>query len=367
MKTLSIFDQPAGWPSLSDAFSEEFAGGHRIQAAPWGGYAILGHAELLALARNPHADGMAPDQTSMSQTPRIYELLMRSVFTQSGTPHRTARAILVSAMNGVDLQAAAVKAIGASLPASARELDVRRGLVAPLVRNLWASIVGYDSREAEQLEAAVQAMGHILSPAPDLSKTSIAEAGAEQAWVLTRQAVERGTPFSKSIRDALGSDTAAWLIAGMAFDAIETTTIGLTAALRLAALYPNQLTPTAMCASELLRMASPAPMTMRMTSAVVEIGGLRIEKGTPLFMIWAAGNHDPLAFPRPERFNPERHDSRPLMFGSGQHACLGHALVRTALQQLLGFLLDRQPLLTGDPGGWNILLPGDLPSIRISY
>ncbi len=82
-------------------------------------------------------------------------------------------------------------------------------------------------------------------------------------------------------------------------------------------------------------------------------------------MIWSAGNHDPLAFPEPETFDPDRGAARPLMFGMGQHACLGHAIVRATALQCLHFMEERQPAFEGDLGGWNPLGQNDLPPVSL--
>jgi len=70
--------------------------------------------------------------------------------------------------------------------------------------------------------------------------------------------------------------------------------------------HRDQLAATLQWANECLRMASPAPMRKRMTTGPVRLGDLQIEAGTPLFTVWAAGNHDPVAIPEPARFDPVR-------------------------------------------------------------
>lgn len=367
MKTFTTFDRPGGWSAIGDAFRDDLAAGHRIQLAPWGGLAILGHSELTALARNPSADGMAPSADAMAETPHIHDLLMRSVFTKSGAAHRADRAALVAALNTADVPGIIRRCVAEALPSSASALPVREGLAAPIVRTVWASIAGYDARGAERLERAVQEMAHILSPAPDLSRASIAEAAAAETAELSYAAVKRGSAFSRALAGAVGDRNAADLIAGMAFDAIETSITGLAGALRIAALNAGRLAPTAQCANECLRLASPAPMTMRLSTDAMTVAGAEIETGTALSMVWAAGNHDPAAFPDPGRFDPARSGARPLTFGMGQHACLGHGIVRGILQELLAFWTARSPRLSGDTGVWNILMPGDMPQISLSW
>ena len=51
----------------------------------------------------------------------------------------------------------------------------------------------------------------------------------------------------------------------------------------------------------------------------------------------------------------------------GQHACLGHAIVRATLRALIEVFIARGAHLTNETGMWNVLLPGDLPDLRISW
>ncbi len=131
MKTFDTFERPDGWASAAEAFRDDFADGHRVQAAPWGGLAILGHSELLALARNPSADGMPPDATAMAGTPRLYRLLNRALFTKSGTAHRTERAASIAAFNTVPLTEIIEDAVRRIAPSGPAEIDLRSDLIAP--------------------------------------------------------------------------------------------------------------------------------------------------------------------------------------------------------------------------------------------
>lgn len=371
MKTFDTFDRPDGWASAADAFRKDFAAAERIQVAPWGGYAVLGHQELIGLARNPLADGMAPDPATMAETPALLSLLDRAIFTKSGDVHRTQRAALIAAFNAafntVPLAGITREAVQATLPSGPARLDLRTGLVAPVVRRVWGGIIGLDATEALQLEDGVRDLAHVLSLSPDPSKVHLAEAAAGRVRALSLAALEGGTPFSVSLRDRLGDGLAADLIAGMAFDAIESAALGLDAALRVAFAHRDQVAPTAQCANECLRLASSTPMTMRLTTGRIALGDLVMEAGTVLSMVWAAGNHDPLAFPAPDSFDPDREGARPLMFGMGQHACLGHAIIRATLVQLLGVLGAFAPAAGTPPMRWSPFAKDYLPAMDIRF
>ncbi|MDQ7260706.1 cytochrome P450 [Paracoccus sp. PS-1] len=367
MKTFQTFDNPDGWASAAEAFRDDFAAGERIQIAPWGGYAILGHRELVSLARNPLADGMAPDPAAMAETPALLALLDRALFTKSGEVHRTERAALIAAFNTVPLAGITREAVRRALPSGPARIDLRTGLIAPVVRRVWGEIIGLDATAALQMEDAVRDLAHVLSLSPDPAKAHLAEAAAGRVRDLSLAALQGGAPFSRNLRDRLGDGLAADLIAGMAFDAIESAATGLDAALRVAFAHRDQVTATAQCANECLRLASSTPMTMRLATGRIALGDLVVEAGTVLSMVWAAGNHDPLAFPAPERFDPDREGARPLMFGMGQHACLGHAIIRATLVQLLGVLETLTPETGTLPARWSPFAKDYLPVLGIRF
>lgn len=364
MKTFDTFDRPEGWPSPAAAFAADFAAGERIQIAPWGGYAILGHRELLTLSRNPAADGMAPNQESMAATPRLGELLSGSLFTKAGDAHRAERSALIAAFNAIPLEAIAGDAVRQALEEAAPAMSLRVDLIEPVVRRVWAGIIGLDGDEAKALERAVRDLGYLLSPAPQPEKAHMSEAAAETVRQLAVEATNRPTPFCRALSQGeIGS--AADLIAGMAFDGIESAATALDAALRAAFANRRRIEPTGQCANECLRLASPTPLTMRLSTASIALDDLQIDPGTPLSMVWAAGNHDPLVFEEPEQFDSQRGSARPLTFGMGQHACLGHAIVRTTLVELLTVIGRLQPASGSWQERWRPLSRDWLPELRL--
>lgn len=366
MKTFDLFDRPANWATAADAFGDDFERGGRIQVAPWGGYAILGYGELLELARNPLVDGMAPDPEAMASTPHVYDMLARALFTKAGPEHRAERSAVIAAFNSVDIPAIVAQAATDRFPVTASDLDVMSGIVRPLVRDIWARIVGYNADEAAALETAVGDLGHVLSSAPDATKADIADAAAQRVRELSLAVVDRGSAFADGLAQKLDRELAADLIAGMAFDALETSSVGIMASLRIAARHADKVQPTAKCADECLRLASPTPFTMRQTTSAVRVGDVEFPSGTTLSMVWAAGNHDPSTFAAPATFDPDRERLRPLSFGAGPHACLGLGIVRASMHRLLAFMVERRPVIEGDVQGWYPFNPAGPGPLTIS-
>ncbi len=115
-------------------------------------------------------------------------------------------------------------------------------------------------------------------------------------------------------------------------------------------------------AEEVLRYDPPVQMTRRHATAEIQVAGQTIRSGDHVVMLLAAGNRDPVRFPEPDRFWPERSDNTHLAFGSGVHYCLGAALARMEAQAALTAIATRltNPRLVTDPPRYrpNMILRG---------
>jgi pimeloyl-[acyl-carrier protein] synthase len=128
----------------------------------------------------------------------------------------------------------------------------------------------------------------------------------------------------------------------------ETTTNlignGMLALLR----HPEQMqtlrdTPNLMSSAveELLRYDSPVQTDVRIAMADHELDGRPIRKGQGVVLLIGAANHDPQAFPEPERLDLTRNKNSHIAFGRGIHHCLGAALARLEGRIAFEALLDR--------------------------
>ncbi|MCF3106316.1 cytochrome P450 [Streptomyces roseoverticillatus] len=103
---------------------------------------------------------------------------------------------------------------------------------------------------------------------------------------------------------------------------------------------------------ELLRYEPPVQfLPQRTPLADIEVAGVTIPEGVPLVLVLASGNRDPLRFPDPDRFDPDRKDNQHFGFGSGIHNCFGAPLARLETQIALTTLISRldSPRLLEDP------------------
>ncbi|MFF9768838.1 cytochrome P450 [Streptomyces sp. NPDC014636] len=84
----------------------------------------------------------------------------------------------------------------------------------------------------------------------------------------------------------------------------------------------------------------------------VEIGGVRIRAGDPVYISYLAANRDPAVFSDPETIDFSRSPNPHLAFGFGPHYCPGGILARLEEELLTDALLDRVP-------GLRLAVPAD--------
>ena len=95
---------------------------------------------------------------------------------------------------------------------------------------------------------------------------------------------------------------------------------------------------------ELLRYEAPSQYQVRRSMEDVELHGVTIPAGKPVFLINGAANRDPEAWTDPDKFDVDRDrtEAQNMGFGYGIHSCLGAALARmeaaVALEKLLDFM-----------------------------
>jgi cytochrome P450 len=96
---------------------------------------------------------------------------------------------------------------------------------------------------------------------------------------------------------------------------------------------------------ELLRYEAPAQYNVRRSMRDVELHGVTIPEGKPVFLLGGSANRDPEAFTDADRFDIDRDrtEAQNLGFGYGVHSCLGAALARMESAIALERLLDLMP------------------------
>jgi cytochrome P450 len=106
----------------------------------------------------------------------------------------------------------------------------------------------------------------------------------------------------------------------------------------------HTLVPAAI--EELLRYDTPAPMFERWVLEDVDVGGVRIPRGSEVALQFASANRDPAVFPDPDVLNLTRDPVPHITFGLGVHYCLGAPLARIELAESFGAVLRLAPQLS---------------------
>ncbi len=104
---------------------------------------------------------------------------------------------------------------------------------------------------------------------------------------------------------------------------------------------------------ELLRYEAPSQYQVRRSMRDVELHGVTIPPGKPVFLVNGAANRDPEAWTDPDKFDidRDRSEAQNMGFGYGIHSCLGAALARMESAIALEKLLDFMPRFEVDWAG----------------
>jgi cytochrome P450 len=108
---------------------------------------------------------------------------------------------------------------------------------------------------------------------------------------------------------------------------------------------------------EVLRLQSSVQFfPTRSALADIEIAGITIPRGSPIYLIYAAANRDPRRFAEPDRFDPQRADNEHVGWGRGIHVCFGGPLARLEVNTAFEAFLRRveNPRLVADPPPYRI-------------
>lgn len=120
---------------------------------------------------------------------------------------------------------------------------------------------------------------------------------------------------------------------------------------------------------ETLRFQPPVPQLPRMATEDVEIGGVKIPKGSFIYLCWASGNRDAEKFQNADQFDLGRKNlGAHLTFGQGIHRCVGAMLARMemkcAAREIVNRLDDYRMTSADEPEIWGTFVfrgPRSLP------
>jgi cytochrome P450 len=97
----------------------------------------------------------------------------------------------------------------------------------------------------------------------------------------------------------------------------------------------------AMSVDEILRIVPPLISNRRITTRVVDVGGVTIPEHERVTVLWASANRDESVFGPDDHFDAVGHAADNLLYGRGIHHCPGAGLARMELRTLTEELLAR--------------------------
>jgi len=111
---------------------------------------------------------------------------------------------------------------------------------------------------------------------------------------------------------------------------------------------------------EVLRYDAPIQSVIRTTTEEVSLAGVRLPKGTSLFVMAGSGNRDETEYSDAQNFEAERFQQahiNHLAFGHGPHYCIGASLARLEARIALEVLSQRLPSLRLTPNKSHFHIP----------
>jgi cytochrome P450 len=92
--------------------------------------------------------------------------------------------------------------------------------------------------------------------------------------------------------------------------------------------------------AEAVRYDHPTDMLCRVVRQDVEVDGRTLHAGQGVLLLWASANRDEREFPSGDRFDIHRRWGRSLLFGHGQHQCIGEHVAMQMGAAILGELFQ---------------------------
>lgn len=228
------------------------------------------------------------------------------------------------------------------------EFDLIERFAAPLPIAVICELLGVPAQDRDTWRAWTDDL-----TAPDPSRIADGARGlvAYMAGLIDRKSGQGGDDLLSAliaVRDEGGDRLSEQELIAMSISILiagHETTVGLISqSVWLILTRALELDDVEAAVEEFLRHSGPAEIAvLRYARESVELGGVTIQAGEAVQVVYGAANRDPRRFARPEELDPSRADNAHLGFGHGIHHCLGAALARAETQIALTTLLRRFP------------------------
>ncbi|WP_279244514.1 cytochrome P450 [Candidatus Litorirhabdus singularis] len=303
-----------------------------------------------------------PEGTLNAETGHSY---IPSLATTDGELHNTIRKEIIPEFSrGVvekltPLVNSIVDELFADLPATG-EIDIYKKVILRLPQLFMTRFLGFPESQADQWyeigeilmgtdpdsneqatpEVALKVLDDFAAMIEQVLEQKRSEPGDDHlSWLVGREAEGALTPEETRIfANCLG------------FAGVDTTINLLGNGTGLLARFPEQrrkliTQPTLLdgAIEEVLRVEPPVQGLPRRLTQDLELHGTVVPSGSEISLVFAAANHDPSHYPKPEQFDIERSNKDQLGLGFGLHKCIGQHIARLEARAYFTKLLERYP------------------------
>jgi cytochrome P450 len=327
------------------------------------GWLVTRHDLVLAAIRDPITFTVDDERFSTGQ------VIGPSMLSLDGPDHARHRAPFVGPFRSGPVRERfaqvvreeAERLVDRLVASRAGRAELRRAFAAPMAAAIVTRALGMTGDEVDQVLAWY---AEIVASVTSITAGDGATPAGAAAFA---QLGQRLTETIRCVPDSLlaaaasaGQLTEAQIVSNAAvilFGGIETTEGMIATALADLLDRPAWRERTAedpaaldLAIEESLRLEPTAAVVDRYATRATQLGSATIEAGELVRLSLAAANRDPALFASPDDYNPARPNlRRHLAFAQGSHVCVGVHLARLEARAALGVILDRLPVLRGDP------------------
>ncbi len=343
------------------------------QVEPGGMWAVTRYADVMSVLKNPQlfsSEGLA---RSMEPPWLGYNPLARSMLVMDPPRHGRSRALISRAFTPTTiarlepfLRATAERLVDELV--ARREVDFLQALALPLPAAAIGHLMGLDASLYARFKHWTDHLAAISAiSATDLEQQQQVHHTVKEMEGYLKEVIEHrrrhpGDDLVSALLEARleGEALSEAELVGFLFlllaAGLETTVNLLGNAALLLADRPELLErlraepgllPSFI--EEVLRYESPAQSSFRLTTAEVELGGVKLPPYSVLILLFGAACRDEQYVPDAESFVLGRKDPANLPFGHGIHFCLGAPLARLEARVALEALLPRIRSLSRTP------------------
>lgn len=338
-----------------------------VQRGDYKSFWVFGHALCQEAALQPDLFLKQPGTTPLAG---------RGLFFMDDPQHARARAALdPQFMQAIDGVAASARAQSRQALAAltAPRFDLVTQYANPVLRDVFMQVLGWPSAQWPVLGDLVEQMLAAFNPMLPLDQRTPASVAAAEIVQMLQAGVARcpvlapsgpggllcriqeltSTPAMSS-REGIAS-ALDFLLGGYLSSVFLVSTGVYNLLQRPSALASYQRGDASLRASafaEMKRFDAPFQLADRYAAQDVSFGGVLIPKGSLISLVYGSANHDPSVFgASADDFDIERVASADnLVFGVGEHRCIGAPMADQVVPVVLDGLLDSGSRLTLVPG-----------------